>query len=171
MRRSELLKLMWSKISFLRMARPQMMEGSRLNSPHRATRRSLANSLSRRPAAQTTPRQAGDRSRGPGHFVVRQGELVEGRGAAQGSVATGKMDMSDALVMHNRLLKRQYFGAAHVRRRPLPHAPLLVRQGLTGGGPCTRQADPLRQEPRRRSDNRPYLSTHHHPCISSVYHL
>lgn len=59
-----------------------------------------------------TPRQQGDSQRiGAGRFVFRDGKLVEGQGDAKGArVADGKVSMNEAWEIHNRLLKRQYFG-------------------------------------------------------------
>eukprot|EP00241_Pyramimonas_parkeae_P008663 CAMPEP_0114231424 /NCGR_PEP_ID=MMETSP0058-20121206/4035_1 /TAXON_ID=36894 /ORGANISM="Pyramimonas parkeae, CCMP726" /LENGTH=99 /DNA_ID=CAMNT_0001342769 /DNA_START=230 /DNA_END=529 /DNA_ORIENTATION=+ len=59
----------------------------------------------------TTPKLSGDR-RGSGHYVMRDGELVEGQGHSfQGRrAADGTTDMETARNMHNSLLKRQYFG-------------------------------------------------------------
>ncbi len=81
---------------------------------------------------QTLPRRPGDRARGSGTFVMRNGVLVEGAGATAAAVsplchsadaacvagesigdrvATGILDMGEARSRHAALLKRQYFGA------------------------------------------------------------
>lgn len=59
-----------------------------------------------------TPRVPGDQSvLGACHYVLREGNLVEGYGENTGSrVADGKLSMAEAHEYHNRLLKRQYFG-------------------------------------------------------------
>ena len=62
-------------------------------------------------AAQTLPRRPGDRARGSGTFVLRDGELVAGSGESAGvRVATGILDMNEARARHNALIKRQHFG-------------------------------------------------------------
>lgn len=61
-----------------------------------------------------TPRQPGDASRlrlGSGHWVMRDGKLVEGHGQSKGSrVADGAISMEEAHQLNKRLLKRQFFG-------------------------------------------------------------
>eukprot|EP00242_Pyramimonas_sp_CCMP2087_P007516 CAMPEP_0198212428 /NCGR_PEP_ID=MMETSP1445-20131203/26005_1 /TAXON_ID=36898 /ORGANISM="Pyramimonas sp., Strain CCMP2087" /LENGTH=135 /DNA_ID=CAMNT_0043886863 /DNA_START=156 /DNA_END=563 /DNA_ORIENTATION=+ len=59
----------------------------------------------------TTPKRATDKY-GGGHFVVREGKLVDGEGSdVQGRrAADGKMDMNDAYKKNAELTKRQYFG-------------------------------------------------------------
>lgn len=61
-----------------------------------------------------TPRYPGDATRlrlGSGHWVMRDGELVEGYGTSKGQrVADGTISMEEAHQLNKRLLKRQYFG-------------------------------------------------------------
>ena len=61
-----------------------------------------------------TPRQPGDAQRlrcGSGHWVLRDGKLVEGHGVSKGQrVADGTISMQEAHELNHRLLKRQYFG-------------------------------------------------------------
>lgn len=72
----------------------------------------LLHALTRsRRAAQTLPRLPGDRARGSGNFVLRDGQLVQGAGASAGArVATGVLDMGEARTRHAALIKRQHFG-------------------------------------------------------------
>lgn len=84
---SDLMKLMVSKISYLK---------------------------------SITPRHPGDSTRlrlGSGHWVMRDGKLVEGYGASKGTrMADGTIDMEEARALNHKLLKRQYFG-----KEPPPH--------------------------------------------------
>mmetsp|Transcript_4107 Transcript_4107/g.12902 ORF Transcript_4107/g.12902 Transcript_4107/m.12902 type:complete len:216 (+) Transcript_4107:1588-2235(+) len=63
----------------------------------------------------TVPRRPGDASRGSGHFVLREGELVEGRGVADSRVADGIMDWATAHQVHKRQMKRFCFGKNPVK--------------------------------------------------------
>jgi hypothetical protein len=70
-------------------------------------------------ALQTTKRRPGDRRRGSGTFVVRNGEVVEAAGEQAGTrVASSKLDMADAKAYHAKLLQRQYFGRMPSRLEP-----------------------------------------------------
>ncbi|KAK3268127.1 hypothetical protein CYMTET_23353 [Cymbomonas tetramitiformis] len=60
-------------------------------------------------------------NRGSGIFVLRDGELVEGRAVRDKRVADGKMDMNEAWETHHKLLDRQYFG----NPPPKNHRPLF----------------------------------------------
>ena len=61
-----------------------------------------------------TPRQPGDATRlrlASGHWVLRDGQLVEGHGESKGRrVADGTISSEEAHQLHQKLLKRQYFG-------------------------------------------------------------
>ncbi|GAB4817713.1 hypothetical protein N2152v2_004759 [Parachlorella kessleri] len=67
-----------------------------------------------------TPRVPGEKSAtGSGHWVMRNGELVEGEGLVAGErVADGKLSMSEARDRHQQLLKRQFFGREPPRYNP-----------------------------------------------------
>ena len=118
---SEQLKRLWARVGFLRMVRIAPL--LRPREPHRqqrapcrvlhARRRRGTLTDDRAPCAapQTLPRRPGDRARGSGIFVLRDGELVPGSGESAGTrVATGILDMNEARARHNALLKRQHFG-------------------------------------------------------------
>lgn len=70
----------------------------------------------------TSPKTGrGRHTRETGVYVVRDGELVEGKGQSAGvRVNDGKISMEEAHAYHNRLLRRQYFG-----RKPPPQPPML----------------------------------------------
>lgn len=67
-----------------------------------------------------TPRKPGIRTTiGAGHYVLRDGNLVEGSGSIAGTrVADGKISMAEAHDLHHKLLRRQNFG-----RDPPPYNP------------------------------------------------
>ncbi|KAL4524978.1 hypothetical protein Ndes2526B_g07165 [Nannochloris sp. 'desiccata'] len=67
-----------------------------------------------------TPRKPGDVSSiGAGHFVLREGKLVEGAGTLAGTrVADGSISMSEAYEKHQQLLKRQNFGREPPKYNP-----------------------------------------------------
>lgn len=116
---SDALKTLWSRISFLRMARrPERRCCGPLSAP-----------------AQTLPRRPGGRPRGGGTFVLRDGLLVEASGARHTSaapflahfragetlgerVSKGILDPGEARARHTALLKRQYFGRVPTRTEP-----------------------------------------------------
>ena len=52
--------------------------------------------------------------------MVREGEVVEGSGQSSGQrVADGTISMQEAHEYHNRLLKRQYYGATPPKQPPM----------------------------------------------------
>jgi len=61
-----------------------------------------------------TPRYPGDNKRlrlGSGHWVVREGKLVDGFGETKGQrAADGKISMDEAYRLNQKLLRRQFFG-------------------------------------------------------------
>ncbi|PRW58567.1 LYR motif-containing [Chlorella sorokiniana] len=67
-----------------------------------------------------TPRLPGEVSSiGTGHYVMRDGKLVEGAGRSAGArVADGTISMDEARQRHQQLLQRQHFG-----REPPPYNP------------------------------------------------
>lgn len=67
-----------------------------------------------------TPRQAGELSSiGSGHYVLREGKLVEGSGETAGArVADGTISMDEARQRHAQLRKRQFFGREPPRYNP-----------------------------------------------------
>lgn len=67
-----------------------------------------------------TPRKPGEVSAiGTGHYVLRDGKLVEGSGATAGKrVADGTISMEEARQRHHQLLKRQHFGREPPRYNP-----------------------------------------------------
>eukprot|EP01025_Chloroclados_australasicus_P043493 TRINITY_DN4659_c0_g1_i1.p3 TRINITY_DN4659_c0_g1~~TRINITY_DN4659_c0_g1_i1.p3 ORF type:complete len:134 (+),score=15.29 TRINITY_DN4659_c0_g1_i1:127-528(+) len=75
---ADLLRVMVSKIAFLRMKVPRR------------------------------PRDAG--RIGVGHYIVRDGNVVEGAAAAQARVADGRISNEEAWSLHRKLMNRQYFG-------------------------------------------------------------
>ena len=67
-----------------------------------------------------TTRKGGRHKREAGTFVVREGKLVEGGAEREKRVADGTISMQEAHDLHNRLMKRQYFG-----QTPPPQCPML----------------------------------------------
>ncbi|KAL4431057.1 hypothetical protein ABPG75_006313 [Micractinium tetrahymenae] len=67
-----------------------------------------------------TPRRPGEVSSiGAGHYVLRDGRLVEGTGATAGArVADGTISMEEARQRHHQLLKRQFFGREPPKYNP-----------------------------------------------------
>lgn len=62
----------------------------------------------------------GRHKRESGVFVVREGEVVQGSGQSAGQrVADGTISMQEAHEYHNRLLKRQYYGATPPKQPPM----------------------------------------------------
>ncbi|BDA43734.1 hypothetical protein COCOBI_04-7490 [Coccomyxa sp. Obi] len=59
-----------------------------------------------------TPKTYRDRRtrHGAETYVLRDGQLVEGRGVADSRVADGTISMEEAMTRHKQLLKRQHFG-------------------------------------------------------------
>ena len=67
-----------------------------------------------------TTRKGGRHKREAGTFVVREGKLVEGGAEREKRVADGTISMQEAHELHDRLMRRQYFG-----QTPPPQCPML----------------------------------------------
>lgn len=109
--RSDQLKLLWARISFLRVVRMKRTVICdclcSFTTSHAVIRH------------QTLPRRPGDRARGSGTFVLRGGQLVEEEASTLGvRVAKGVLDMGEARQRHASLLKRQHFGRTPSRTEP-----------------------------------------------------